>query len=86
MENINKNTGYAEFESLRWVSDKPIPEVGEVITVNMNRIGKSTITGYFIEHGFIGLLVKPHNPPEWYVRQNGADAIGHVFPAETVEL
>ena len=41
---------------------------------------------YFVEHGFIGLIVKPNDPPAWYIKQNGADAVCHVFPAETEEL
>lgn len=86
MKNISLETGYAEFKELQYVSDKPMPKVGDAITVEINGIGKGTVTGFFVEHGFIGLMVKPHNPPEWYLKQNGGNVSGHVFPAETKEL
>jgi hypothetical protein len=40
------------------------------------------VLGYFVEHGYLGLEVQPVDPPEWYVRQNGADTPCHVFGAE----
>jgi hypothetical protein len=32
--------------------------------------GPSTVTGYFIEHGFLGVHVRPDNRPEWHVKQS----------------
>lgn len=77
---------YTEFEKLAWGSDKPIPAVGSEVNVKINGIGRSTVQKYFVEYGFIGLLVQPQNPPAWYIKQNGADEPCHVFPAETEEL
>lgn len=77
---------YVEFDKLAWVCDKPIPARGTEVDVRINGIGRSVVQKYFVEHGFIGLIVKPHNPPDWYIKQNGADAVCHVFPAETAEL
>tara|TARA_E500000178_G_C16329479_1_gene448344 strand:- start:147 stop:425 length:279 start_codon:yes stop_codon:yes gene_type:complete len=77
---------YTEFEELQWSSDKPIPKVGTEINVPMNGIGRSKILKYFVEHGFIGMLVQPFDPPSWYIKQNGADEPCHVFPPETKEL
>ena len=76
---------YTEFEKLQWVSTKPIPAVGTEINVAINSIGKAKVLKYFVEHGFIGLLVQPLNPPTWYAKQNGEDPC-HVFPAEVTEL
>ena len=77
---------YTEFESLQWVANKPLPAVGSEVTVKINGIGRSIVKKYFVEHGFIGLLVQPLSPPDWYIKQNGADEPCHVFPAECLEL
>tara|TARA_B100000287_G_C20241761_1_gene626361 strand:- start:250 stop:612 length:363 start_codon:yes stop_codon:yes gene_type:complete len=79
-------SSYTEFEKLQWVSTKPIPAVGSEVNVAINGIGRSKVLKYFVEHGFIGLLVQPLNPPTWYAKQNGADEPCHVFPAEVTEL
>jgi len=77
---------YTEFEKLNWVTTKAIPQIGEEVRVKINGIGRSIVKKYFVEHGFIGLLVQPLSPPEWYVKQNGVDEPCHVFPAEVEEL
>ncbi len=77
---------YTEFEKLAWGSNKSIPAVGSEVNVKINGIGRSTVLKYFVEYGFIGLLVQPQNPPTWYIKQNGADEPCHVFPAECLEL
>jgi hypothetical protein len=77
---------YTEFEKLAWVSTKAIPAVGTEVNVTINGIGRSIVKKYFVEYGFIGLLVQPLSPPDWYVKQNGADEPCHVFPAEVTEL
>ena len=68
-----KTKEYVEFESLKWVCKEPIPSVGSEVNVKINGIGKSTVLRYFHEHGFLGLLVQPQDPPAWYNKQNGAD-------------
>ena len=77
---------YTEFESLQWVANKPLPAVGTEITVKMNGIGRSKVLRYYVEHGFIGLIVQPLNPPTWYIKQNGADEDCNTFPAECLEF
>ena len=85
---------YTEFEKLEWVSDQPFPAVGSEVTVKINGIGRSTVLKYFVEYGFIGLLVQPIDPPAWYRNQNESKTDSalydwepcHVFPAECEEL
>ena len=79
-------SSYTEFEELQWASDKSIPSVGTKVNVRMNSIGESVVLKYFVEHGFIGLLVQPLDPPAWYIKQNGKDEPCHVYPIETEEL
>ena len=76
----------ATYSEPEWVSTKGVPAVGEIINVKINSIGKSKVLKYFVEHGFLGLLVQPLKPPLWYLKQNGANEPCHVFPAEVEEL
>lgn len=79
-------SSYTEFEKLAWVSTKAIPAIGTKLNVKINGIGESIVKKYFVEYGFIGMLVQPLDPPAWYIKQNGADEPCHVYPAETEEL
>ena len=85
---------YTEFEQLQLVSNKPLPSVGSEVTVKINGIGVSKVLKYYVEHGFIGLVVQPVDPPEWYRKQNESKTESalydwdpcHVFPAEVAEF
>ena len=65
-----------------WSGASQPPDIGSVVSIRMNRIGLAKVVGYFVEGGYLGLLVKPYAPPDWYIRQNGYNATGHVFGAE----
>jgi hypothetical protein len=58
----------------RWFNALPPPAIGQTVKVIINSIGEGIVTGYWVEHNFLGVLVKPFNPPAWYVKQNGVDA------------
>jgi hypothetical protein len=55
---------------LKWSGPLTPPAVGAPVTVTMNGIGTGTVLGYFIEENWLGLHVRPDNPPDWFVRQN----------------
>ena len=82
----DKLRNYREFDKLKWVSDKPIPKVGEKVIAAINAIGPVIVERYFVEYGFIGVIAKPTDPPKWYIKQNGKDASAHFFPSEIREL
>ena len=65
-----------------WSGARVPPGVNDVVQIKMNGIGAARVIGYFVMAGWLGLLVKPYDPPQWYVDQNGYDATGHVFGAE----
>lgn len=65
-----------------WSRPEQPPEVGDIVEVRINSIGLARVIGYFVQDGYLGLLVKPFDPPDWYIRQNGYFATGHVFGAE----
>jgi hypothetical protein len=69
-----------------WSGKTPPPAVGEKIKVPMNGLGMGDVTGYFTESGFLGVLVKFDSPPEWYVKQNGPNTVGHIFGIEMKSL
>jgi len=50
----------------------------------MNQLGPATVKGYFIEHGWLGLLCEFHDPPDWWKRQNAKEPgrLGHIFGTE----
>lgn len=72
----------------KWGGKQPPPAIGANVIVGVNSIGPGEVLGYFEEGGFLGVLVRPDHPPEWYVKQNGGDPIGpnvhpcHVFGPE----
>lgn len=62
------------------------PAIGEKVRVSMNNLGVGTVEGYFIESGYIGLLIKPDDgqSPDWWVKQNAGKGRTHysVFGTE----
>ena len=84
---------YQEFKTIKEFENKhpiwsgkggalSIPKIGDTVDVGVNSIGKSVVSSYFIEHGYLGVKVIPIAPPEWYIKQNGAKAECHIFGAE----
>lgn len=67
-----------------WGGDKALPPVGTRIQVTMNQLGPGTVRGYFVEYDWLGLLVELHNPPQWWIKQNGGSKrkLAHVFGIE----
>lgn len=65
-----------------WANAAPPPAIGTKINVNMNSLGEATVLRYFVEHGYLGLLVQFSNPPAWYTKQNKGNPPGHIFGPE----
>lgn len=66
----------------KWSGKTPPPAIGEDIDVTMNDLGHATVLRYQVVEEWLGLIVRFHNPPAWYIRQNGAQTPGLVFGAE----
>lgn len=58
------------------------PAQGDTVKVRINGCGKGRVMGFFVDHGYLGVLVQLDAPPEWYVKQNGATTPGHFFGNE----
>ena len=68
--------------ALIWANTLAPPPVGEKVRVSMNGLGTGDVVGYFSLEGYLGLRVKLDSPPEWYVKQNGSNKVGHIFGPE----
>jgi hypothetical protein len=63
----------SEKTELKWSGKTAPPAVGDRVYMRINSIGWGTVQGYAESHGYLGLLVKPENPPDWFVRQQKAN-------------
>lgn len=62
------------------------PAIGARVKVGFNNLGHGAVAGYFAEDGYVGVLVKADQPPEWWLKQNaGKPWIYHCFGPE-IEL
>lgn len=60
-----------------------LPAIGSRVLINFNQFGPGVVLGYFVEAGYLGLVVKCDNRPAWHVKQNGdKHPFSHVFGAE----
>jgi hypothetical protein len=68
-----KDEGFAlydfEGERLRWSAPFPLPAIGTRIYITMNSIGWATVEGFFAEDGYLGVMTKAENPPQWLLEQ-----------------
>jgi hypothetical protein len=70
-------------DKVKWAKETPPPPIGTKIMVTMNKLGRATVTGYFVEHNWLGILCKLHNPPDWHKKQNpDPNHIAHIFALE----
>lgn len=52
-----------------WSGREEPPSVGARLSLAVNNFGWAIVTGYFVEHGFLGVKVVLDDPPEWLVKQ-----------------
>lgn len=66
-------------DPFKWSGDKDPPAIGTVVKTYLNGLGTGTVLRYFVEYGWLGLIVAFENPPKWYVKQNNGNPPGHIF-------
>lgn len=59
-------------DQYKWSAEFEVPSIGEDIVIRLNGIGRAQVVGYATYGGYLGVMTAPYNPPEWWVRQNGA--------------
>lgn len=86
----NRKTADAQSVAVRalgiplWSGKIAPPDVGSVVLVSGYQMGRCTVVRYFTECGFLGVEVKPHRPPRWHTKQNGAGATFHAMGCDLV--
>lgn len=64
----------AEGESLLWSGKGfPLPNIGAQVRITMNNIGPAEVVGYFQEEGYLGVMTRAANPPQWLKDQRERD-------------
>lgn len=64
------------------------PEIGDRVKITFNGLGTGTVKGFFVESGWLGVVVQPDEGqrPQWHIDQfkrNGYTFTGYqVFGAE----
>ena len=65
------------FPGLKWSGKMPLPKIGERIYASMNSLGWAKVEGYYESGGFLGLMLRFENPPDWYERQRQGNVREH---------
>src|SRR5262245_19401824 len=66
-------------DQTKWSSEISPPAIGQVIKINLNRLGEATVKGYFVEQHWLGCRVYLHNAPDWHKRQHGVNPTAWIF-------
>jgi hypothetical protein len=67
----------------KWSGESNIPAIGEKVRITFNGLGTGVVTGYFAEHGWLGLYVVLDVQPAWRTKQGvPASQPAMVFGAE----
>lgn len=66
----------------KWSGNGSPPWLGDKVNVTMNSLGKGTVKGFFVLHGYLGIGIELDSPPKWYVEQNDGNLIARVFGNE----
>ncbi len=66
-------------DPFKWSGKEPPPAIGDRVHTRMNRLGWGTVLRYFVEYGWLGVLVALDAPPEWYTKQNKGNPAAHIF-------
>lgn len=78
---VSPETSVFSSHEMMWSGKGPLPAIGDEIHVVMNNIGKATVKGYLASrYGFLGLMVLPHSPPAYLVKQREEDRKAGRFP------
>jgi hypothetical protein len=60
-----------------------LPYEQDCSQLKKNRLGFGIVKGYFVEHGWFGMLVELRDPPDWWKKQmkgkRGKERYAHIF-------
>lgn len=58
---------------LRWSAPFPLLAIGSRVFITMNSIGWASVEGFFAEDGYVGVMTKAEDPPQWLREQRKRD-------------
>lgn len=58
------------------------PAVGETVYIDANQRGFGTVRGYFLQTGWLGVIIDLLDPPNSYIDRHGGNVPCHAFGAE----
>lgn len=64
---------------IKWTGSGSVPRIGDRVQTYLNNMGPGTVTGYFVEHGFLGVTISLERPPEWFTAQSTTGSTGYFF-------
>lgn len=67
-----------------WTGKGNPPKVGETVFIRINGIGNGVVTGYCVEGGYLGVMVRVNeeNRPQWHKDANPGNPSSLAFGAE----
>jgi hypothetical protein len=72
-----KDEGFALYDfgdqRLKWSAPFPLPALGTRVYITMNNIGWASIEGFFAEDGYVGVMTRAEDPPQWLREQRLRD-------------
>ena len=70
-----------------WSGKGEPPAVGSRVTLSINALGAGTVTGYAVEGGYLGVMVRVDDEtrPDWHRKQNPENQPSLAFGAELKE-
>jgi len=69
-----------ESDPFKWSGDAAPPTIGQRVHCYMNGLGDGTVLAYFVEYGWLGVLVQLDRNPAWRKSQNkGQNPPAHLF-------
>jgi hypothetical protein len=67
----------------RWMGYDDPPAIGVTVTAKVNSLGDGVVTGYFVEHDYLGVIVRlGEDRPDWHIEQRKGDPMVHLFGPE----
>jgi hypothetical protein len=82
-----------ESDPFKWSGRADPPVIGARVHAYMNKLGSGTVRAYFVEYGWLGVLVQLDKNPAWRRKQLQGNPPAHLFgidlekrePAPTME-
>lgn len=53
-----------------WSGPEPVPQIGDTVRLRINSIGLGRVESYAVYEGYLGLMVSPFDPPQWWKNQS----------------